>query len=238
MLRAMLEFLEAPDRIRVKANASFVANERSRSRAFFDRIEARPLTDEQRRAVVVDEGRNLVVAAAGSGKTSVIVAKAGWLLHRGCRCPSELLLLAFAKNARNEMEERIRKRRGNETARGIAVRTFRNLSMDIIGEAEGRRPALAKAAKVDKALFDRLKTIVDDLAAGRTFWGLLLKWFQAGFAPYRSQHEFQTLGRVLELYPPLQDPIAEGRQGREPRGMRDRQLPLPQRHFLQVRTHP
>ena len=59
MLRAMLEFLEAPDRIRVKANASFVANERSRSRAFFDRIEARPLTDEQRRAVVVDEGRNL-----------------------------------------------------------------------------------------------------------------------------------------------------------------------------------
>ena len=194
MLRAMLEFLEAPDRFRVKANASFVANELFRSRAFFDRIETRPLTDEQRRAVVVDEGRNLVVAAAGSGKTSVIVAKTGWLLHRGYRRPSELLLLAFAKNARNEMEERIRKRLGNETARGIAVQTFHGLGMAIIGEAEGRRPALAKAAEDDKALFDLLKAIVDDLAAERMFWGLLLKWFQARFAPYRSQHEFQTWG--------------------------------------------
>ena len=194
MLIAILEFLEAPDRFRVKANERFVANELFRSQAFFDRIEARPLTDEQRRAVVVDEGRNLVVAAAGSGKTSVIVAKAGWLLHRGYRRPSELLLLAFAKNARNEMEERIRKRLGNETAHGIAVQTFHSLGMAIIGEAEGRRPALAKAAEDDKALFDLLKAIVDDLATERTFWGLLLKWFQARFAPYRSQHDFQTWG--------------------------------------------
>ena len=194
MLRAMLEFLEAPDRFRVKANDSFVANELYRSRAFLDRIEGRPLTDEQCRAVVVDEDRNLVVAAAGSGKTSVIVAKAGWLLHRGYRRPSELLLLAFANNARNEMEERIRRRLGNETASGSAVRTFHSLGMAIIGEAEGRRPALAKAAEDDKALFDLLRAIVDDLAAERVFWGLLLKWFQARFAPYRSQHEFQTWG--------------------------------------------
>ena len=76
----------------------------------FDRIEARPLTDEQRRAVVVDEDRNLVVADVGSGKTSVIVAKAGWLLQKGYRRPSELLLLAFAKDAQKEMEERVRGR--------------------------------------------------------------------------------------------------------------------------------
>ena len=91
----------------------------TRLREFFDRIEARPLTDEQRRAVVVDEDRNLVVAAAGSGKTSVIVAKAGWLHHRGFRHPSELLLLAFAKDARKEMEIRVRKRLGEEAAAGM-----------------------------------------------------------------------------------------------------------------------
>ena len=107
------------------------------SRNLFDRIEARPLTDEQRKAVVVDERRNLVVAAAGSGKTSVIVAKAGWLVRRRYRKPSELLLLAFARDARNEMEERIHTRLGAASARGVTVRTFHCLGMAIIGDAEG-----------------------------------------------------------------------------------------------------
>ena len=102
LLQTILAFLDDPARFLEKANHTFVANELRRSRAFFDRIEARPLTDEQRRAVVIDDDRNLVVAAAGSGKTSAIVAKAGWLLHRGDRHPSELLLLAFARDARKE----------------------------------------------------------------------------------------------------------------------------------------
>ena len=46
MLRDILEYPETPDDVR--------------SRALFDRIEARPLTKEQYRAVVVDERHNLV----------------------------------------------------------------------------------------------------------------------------------------------------------------------------------
>ena len=115
MLRDILEFLEAPDDAGTKANEAFVDNELIRSREFFDRIEARPLTEEQRRAVVVDERRNLVVAAASGGKTSVIVAKAGWLVRKRYRRPSELLLLAFARDARREMEERMEQRLGAAT---------------------------------------------------------------------------------------------------------------------------
>ena len=95
LLRDILKFLEAPGDARARANKAFVVNELVRSCELFDRIEARPLTEEQRKAVVIDECRNLVVAAAGSGKTSVIVAKTGWLIQKG-RKPSELLLLAFA----------------------------------------------------------------------------------------------------------------------------------------------
>ena len=154
-LRAILEFLEAPDRARAKANEAFVAKELDRCRTLFDRIEARPLTEEQRRAVVVNERCNLVVAAAGSGKTSVIVAKAGWLVSRSFRRPSELLLLAFARDARKEMAERLGRRLGDAMARDFTVRTFHSLGMAIIGEAEGRRPTLAKSAENDRALFDR-----------------------------------------------------------------------------------
>ena len=194
LLRSIMEFLEAPDDARSKANETFVANELVRSRTLFDRIEARPLTDEQRKAVVVDEGRNLVVAAAGSGKTSVIVAKAGWLLRRGYRKPSDLLLLAFARDARNEMEERVRTRLGTTAARGVTVRTFHSLGMAIIGDAEGKRPALARTAENDRALFDLLKGIVADLLAERTLSETVLEWFQDQFAPYRSEHEFATWG--------------------------------------------
>ena len=194
MLRGILEFLEAPDQARSKANEAFVANELIRSCELFDRIEARPLTDEQRKAVVVDEKRNLVVAAAGSGKTSVIVAKAGWLVRRGYRKPSELLLLAFARDARNEMDERIRARLGASAASGVTVRTFHSLGMTIIGEAEGRRPALARSAESDRALFDRLKVIVAELLADGDLSGKVLEWFQDRFAPYRSLHEFENWG--------------------------------------------
>ena len=122
MLKNILDFLEAPDRAREKANKARIANELTRSRTLFDTIEAMPLTEEQRHAVVLDDHRNLVVAAAGSGKTSVIVAKAGWLIKRGYRRASELLLLAFARDARHEMQQRIRKHLGPTAARGATVK--------------------------------------------------------------------------------------------------------------------
>ena len=165
MLMDILDFLKAPDRARENANKAQIANELNRSRTFFDTIEAMPLTEEQRHAVVLDDHRNLVVAAAGSGKTSVIVAKAGWLIQRGYRRPSELLLLAFARDARHEMQQRIRKRLGPTAARGVTVRTFHSLGLAIIGQAEGKRPTLAPSAESDRALFELLKDIVADLLA-------------------------------------------------------------------------
>ena len=197
MLTAIREFLDGPGALRARANETYAASELERSRAFFDRVEARPLTAEQRRAVVVDEERNLVVAAAGSGKTSVIVAKAGWLVMRGCRRPSELLLLAFARDARDELDERIRRRLG-EAAGGATVRTFHSLGMSIIGEAEGRRPELARAAEDEAALLELLKEIVAGLLADREVSAALLRWFQGQFAPYRSPQECRNWGEYWD----------------------------------------
>ena len=194
MLEAAQEFLINPRGRRAKANDTFVINELVRSKELFDKIESRPLTDEQRRAVVVDEDRNLVVAAAGSGKTSVIVAKAGWLIRKQYRSPSELLLLAFAKDAQEEMEERVQKRLGKEVGAKITVQTFHSLGMGIIGKVERRRPALAKVAEDDKVRFDLLKSIIADLVANQAFSKVMHRWFQEFFAPYYSEHDFQTQG--------------------------------------------
>ena len=53
---------------------------------------------------------SLVLAGAGSGKTSVLVARAGWLLTTGEAVADQILLLAFGRKAAQEMDERIQAR--------------------------------------------------------------------------------------------------------------------------------
>ena len=109
-----------------------------------------------------------------------------------------MLLLAFARDARNEMEQRIRTRLGAATAQGLRVRTFHSLGLEIIGETEGRRPALSAAAESDRALFNLLEGIVAGLFSDSELSSILLEWFQDWFAPYRSQYEFSSWGEYYD----------------------------------------
>ncbi len=192
--QAIKSFLTDPEKRRVEANKVYVENELVRSKLFFDQIGTHSLTDEQRRAVVVDEDRNLVIAAAGSGKTSVTAAKTAWLIHKGYRQPSEILLLAFARDAQQEMEERVNAYLGVCDGSGVTVRTFHSLGTSILGEVEGKRPTLSRVAEDEKALFDLLKAIIADLVIDPMFSKTMLRWFREHFAPYHSEHDFETMG--------------------------------------------
>ena len=197
-IKRIRRFLDNPSAARQRANQVFLASELERSREFLDQVEARPLTEEQRRAVAVDDDRNLVVAAAGSGKTSVMVAKAGWVVERGDRRPQELLLLAFARNAREELAERVEKRLGAQAAQAMSVRTFHSLGLSIIGEAEGRRPSLATAATDNVALLDLLKGIIAELLGHPKHGRALIRWLAYRAEPYRGEHEFSTRGEYWD----------------------------------------
>ena len=146
----------------------------------------------------MDDDRNLVVAAAGSGKTSVMVAKAGWVIERGDRRPEELLLLAFERDARDELADRVEKRLGGQTGRDMRVQTFHSLGLSIIGEAEGRRPSLAKTATDNMALFDLLKGIIGELLGHREHDRALIRWLAYSAKPYRSEHEFRSRGEYYD----------------------------------------
>ena len=65
------------------------------------------LTDEQARAVAQDEDVTLVLAGAGTGKTSVIVGKALYLAQGLDVDPSQILVLAFNRKAAEEIRERL-----------------------------------------------------------------------------------------------------------------------------------
>ena len=74
---------------------------------FFDFLMPYPLTKEQRLAVVDNSPRSLVVASAGSGKTSILEAKYGFLVESLQARPDEILVLAFNSPVKEEIKKRI-----------------------------------------------------------------------------------------------------------------------------------
>ncbi|MBD9486267.1 UvrD-helicase domain-containing protein [Ensifer sp. ENS11] len=183
------KFAAEPDTMRTSAIATFVPAELERWKDFFDTIESKPLTPEQRLSVVVDEDATLVLAGAGSGKTSVITAKAAYLIKAGIRRPDEILLLAFAKNAAEEMSERVEARSGVP----IVARTFHAVAYDIIGSVEGSKPALADHATDELAFTNLIKQILKDLVhALSEVSKAIIQWFAHFMIEPKTEWDFKT----------------------------------------------
>lgn len=65
------------------------------------------LNERQREAVISGEKRLLVLAGAGSGKTKTLLQKLVYLIEEKSVSPSSILAITFAKNAANEMIDRL-----------------------------------------------------------------------------------------------------------------------------------
>lgn len=150
-------------------NEKFVAQEIEIHRAFFDAVEKTPLTEEQRKAAVIFEDRNLLVAAAGSGKSSTLVGKAGYAVQRGLFHPNEIISLAFNRDTALELNERINSRT-KLWLKGKVVKahTFHALGAAIvrkIARDQGRKTRVS-TPKEEKP---RLQAVLNDLMRDSEF---------------------------------------------------------------------
>ena len=127
-------------------NDSVAKNELRDRKSFFDTIERTPLTMEQAEAVICFDNRVQVLAAAGSGKTSVMVARAAYAVARGFIRPERILLLAFNKAAADELQERVTERfaASGIGAGGVRASTFHAFGLDCIRQATGKQPSVAR----------------------------------------------------------------------------------------------
>ncbi|MFF3018167.1 UvrD-helicase domain-containing protein [Streptomyces sp. NPDC057939] len=68
-----------------------------------------PFTPEQMACVTAPPAPQVVVAGAGSGKTTVMAARVVWLVGTGAVAPEQVLGLTFTNKAAGELAERVRK---------------------------------------------------------------------------------------------------------------------------------
>ncbi len=85
------------------------------------------LNREQLRAVTAPMGNNLIIASAGTGKTSTIVGRIANLIESGVN-PSKILLLTFTNKASNEMLQRVGRYFSTSIVNRIESGTFHAVS--------------------------------------------------------------------------------------------------------------
>ena len=90
------------------------------------------LNPEQKKAVETTKGRVLVLAGAGSGKTSVITHRIAHLINHVGISPGKILGLTFTNKAAEEMRKRLGSLLNSQVAKQVTLCTFHSFCMQIL----------------------------------------------------------------------------------------------------------
>ncbi|PIE41302.1 MAG: DNA helicase Rep [Gammaproteobacteria bacterium] len=118
------------------------------------------LNPRQAEAVAYIDGPLLVLAGAGSGKTSVITRKIAYLIQKVEIPANKIVAVTFTNKASREMKERVTQLMSGKEARGLTVSTFHNLGLNMI-----RREHKHLGLKPGFSIFDDQdsKTLITEL---------------------------------------------------------------------------
>lgn len=159
-------------------------------------VEGQKLDPQQMACVVKEPHSHLVIAGAGTGKTTTILGKVKYLLATGAVLPQEILILSFTNAAATEMKNRLLK----ETNQNIYVATFHKLGYDIIRRADKITPNISQK---DIRIFT-----LEDLARlskNPTYQAKLMLYLLFDRVQERSEFDFQSESEYqdyLEVNPP------------------------------------
>ena len=170
---------------RDQANGAFVKKSIVSVRAAAP-VQLPPLTEEQAEAVATDEDITLVLAGAGTGKTAVIVAKVAHLVRNVGVSPTDILVLAYNRNAAEEIRHRL--------PGGLAetdVSTIHAFGHRVIAESDVD-PSISKLASDARALEVALHRILEEFLRDPRIAGAVIEFLANSSAPYRSPFDFDS----------------------------------------------
>lgn len=117
-------------------------NEKVIERAYslIGNVSEKKLDKQQMTCIVKEAHSHLVIAGAGTGKTTTIIGKIKYLLKKGKYLPQDILVISFTRATTSEMKEKI----AIETECNIAVCTFHKLGLNIISKVNGSMPKITQ----------------------------------------------------------------------------------------------
>ena len=159
-------------------------------------VEGQRLDQQQMICIVKEAHNHLVIAGAGTGKTTTVVGKIKYLLKTGRCLPEDILVLSFTKASALEMSERI----AAETGKNIAASTFHKFGKDIISKVEGVVPRMTKVV-LRKFIEEQLKLNMES----DKYLDLLNSYLLYNRVDAKSEFEFlsqKEYEEYLRLNPP------------------------------------
>lgn len=152
-------------------------------------VEGRPLDNQQMLSIVKGFTNQLIIAGAGTGKTTTILGKVKYVLKTGQYKPEEILILSFTNAASTEMKNRLQEEIGED----IQVSTFHKLGLNIIKSVEGKVP---KITTINTRQF--IKNKITLLSAEEDYLSLLCKYALFGKGNSKSEFEFTNESEYRE----------------------------------------
>ena len=172
-------------------NKVFIEKEKNIFKDFFDSFEEYPLTEEQREAIITNEINNLIIAGAGSGKTSVVTAKISYILQKGYAESDEILVLAYNNKAAQELNERLVVNKINTN-----VKTFHSLGLNIISSMN-KKESICNWCSNSKSFLNIIRNIITNIIEDKEKFILFDKYFLEYFIPYKNVKDFKTKGEYI-----------------------------------------
>mgnify|MGYP001055010831 CR=1 FL=1 len=160
-------------------------------------VEGRKLDHQQLRCIAEDADNHLVIAGAGTGKTTTILGKIKYLLKSGECKPEEILALSFTNASASEMSERI----AMETGVELDAMTFHKLGLSIISKVEKVVPKITKLN-----LHKFIKEQLQDKISETKYLQTLNHYFIYGFDNTKNEFDFKSQSEYEEyirLNPPV-----------------------------------
>src|SRR3989338_2958310 len=167
-------------------NEKFVKQESSVIKRILSEKEIQNNND-QVTAIASDEDNTLLVAGAGTGKTTTILGKLAYLIERVGVKPEDILLLSFTGRAVEELTDRISKKFSDKNIKAL---TFHSFGLSIIGKVLGQKPDLAFSTGAGRQKF--LNEQFDMLLKNSDYLHRAVEYFAYYFKPVVLEPGFKN----------------------------------------------
>ena len=188
-IKQLYKYFETGGTIRPKYNKAFVVRELKECDTLFSNIEGQSLDEQQRLAVIKDEDNNLVIAGAGSGKTTTVAGKVAYVIDRFKIKPEEILLITFTKKACDEMKHRIKQKMNID----IEVNTFHSFGRKVIGEATNDMPSVIE----EKQFYTEMRNIFNSLFKDSDYASKVIKFITEYRLEPKDDNDFKSHGEYI-----------------------------------------